>query len=177
MAMQKMTIVAVAAVLLVATASAARDTGMGRELKQATPLPTVAPLPTIPAGTLPNVAALPPIATIPAIPNSGSDPFLSAISRIIDFLNQDVANLQSVVGGAASGLDSTVSSTVQSFEKQLATALEQLQTAISGILGQGTTVGGTGQTNLNTFLSAFTSQNPVAAILRTALPPAAAGRR
>lgn len=62
--------------------------GMGRELKQATPLPT------IPAGTLPIVAALPPIATIPAIPNSSNDPFLSAISRIIDFLNRDIANLQ-----------------------------------------------------------------------------------
>ena len=67
---------------------------MGRELKQATPLPTVVALPTIPAGNLPTVAALPPIAIIPAISNSGNDPFLSAISRIIDFLNRDIANLQ-----------------------------------------------------------------------------------
>ncbi|CAL8464565.1 g4100 [Coccomyxa elongata] len=84
---------------------------------------------------------------------------------------------QSVVGGAASGLDATVSATVQSFETQLATALQQLQTAISAITGQSAPLGGNGQTNLNTFLSMFTSQNPVAAILRTALPPAAAGGR
>lgn len=61
---------------------------MGRELKQSNTLPT------IPAGGLPTIGALPPIGKIPTIPNSGNDPFLAAISRIIDFLNKDIANLQ-----------------------------------------------------------------------------------
>lgn len=59
-------------------------------------------------------------------------------------------------------------------QTQLAAALQELQKAISGILGQGATLGGSGQPNLNTILSTLTGQNPVAAILRTALPPAAA---
>ena len=60
---------------------------MGRELKQATPLPTVVPLPTIPAA-----GALPPAVTVPL--GNTADPFMSAISRMVSFLQTDAANLQ-----------------------------------------------------------------------------------
>jgi len=65
--------------------------GLGRELKQTTPLPTVPALPTLPAG-----GALPPVATIPAIPaaGAGTDPFASALSRMVTFLQNDAQNLQ-----------------------------------------------------------------------------------
>jgi hypothetical protein len=68
---------------------------------------------------------------------------------------------------------------VPAAQTQLAAALQQLQTAISGIVSQGTTLGSTAQGNLNTFLTDLTSQNPITAILQTAMaavPPAIAGR-
>lgn len=63
---------------------------MGRELKQVTPLPTVAALPTLPAA-----GGLPPAATIPTIPaGTSTDPFMSALSRMVSFLQGDAASLQ-----------------------------------------------------------------------------------
>lgn len=68
-------------------------------------------------------------------------------------------------------------------QTQLASALKQLQTAISAITSQGVSLGSTAQTNLDSFLSTLfssvNSRDPVTAIMQAAmgaLPPVA-GRR